>query len=99
MNLEVELPDMGDTAGDQATVSEWHVDEGEFVDENERLVEVVAGDFTIDVPSPAEGVLIERMVNEGDMVRVGDVVALIESRGEMDFLPDEDEDEGEDEEE
>ena len=95
MNVEVELPDLGDEAGDEARVSEWHCEEGDLVEQDEPLVEVVAGDFTIDVPSPASGVLIERLALEEDVVRVGDPLALIEveedyeSVFEQDFEDDE----------
>jgi len=92
MNIEVELPDLGDTAGDQATVSEWHFEEGDFVEEGEYLVEVVAEDDTIEVPSPAPGILIEISASEGDLVRVGDLLALLEARDDADFIGDEDDD-------
>jgi pyruvate/2-oxoglutarate dehydrogenase complex dihydrolipoamide acyltransferase (E2) component len=93
MNIEVELPDLGDDAGDEAVVSEWRYEEGELVDKDESLVEVVARDETVEVASPASGILIERFVEEGDVVRVGDVLALVEERGEDEDILTEDEDE------
>ncbi len=78
MNVEVELPDLGDDGGDRATICEWRFDEGDFVEKDEHLVEVMAGDETIDIPSPASGVLAEQTVEEGDLVRIGDVIAILE---------------------
>jgi pyruvate/2-oxoglutarate dehydrogenase complex dihydrolipoamide acyltransferase (E2) component len=82
MNHELELPDLGSTAGGQATVSEWLVEEGEFIEKDETVVEVVAGEETLDIPSPVAGVLVDQCVAEGDLVRVGDVLAIIECREE-----------------
>lgn len=89
MNVEVELPDLGDEAGDEATISEWHYEEGDFVEADEPLVEVVAGNHTIDVPCPASGILVERLAVEDDVVRVGDALGLIEAEGEELYPEDE----------
>ena len=91
MNVEVELPDLGDDAGDQATVSEWHFEEGELVDEDDYLVEVVAGGETLDIRAPANGMLVERSVEEGDLVRVGDVLGIIDVRDDMGLDSDDEE--------
>ena len=79
MNIEVELPDLGVQGGDEARVAEWHFEEGEHVDEGETLLEVVCELETIEVPCPCSGVLIERIVDEDGIVRVGEPVALVEA--------------------
>lgn len=78
MNIEVELPDMGEDAGDEATVAEWYAEEGDHVDEGEVLVEMTYDGSTFDVLAPASGTLLEQLVEEEDIVRVGDVLAIIE---------------------
>ena len=83
MNVEVELPDLGDESGDEATVSEWHCEEGEEVEKGEPLLEVATSGQTIEVPAPLTGILVERLVDEDDLVRVGDIVALIEVEQEL----------------
>jgi len=93
MNIEVELPDLGDEAGDEATISEWHFEEGNEVEEGDELVEVVAGDETIDIPCPVTGILVEKLIEEEDIVRPGDPLAIIECPEEEDFFVDEEEDE------
>jgi len=90
MNVEVELPDLGDSPGDTATIAEWLCDEGDLVDQDQHLLEVVAGGETIEVPSPASGVLVEKIAEEGDEVRVGDLLAIIEARGEDEYSEDDD---------
>ena len=78
MNVAVELPDYGEEAGDHATVSEWHFEEGDLVLEDEVLLEVMTEHETHDIRNPATGILVERCVEEDDVVRVGDALAIIE---------------------
>ena len=99
MNIEVELPDLGADGGDHATVEEWHFDEGEVVEKGDVLLELVAESGTVEVRAPQAGVLIERIVDEGDLVRIGEPVALIEcDEGVDEDEEDEDEDDDEDDE-
>ena len=93
MNVEVELPDMGDDAGDEATIAEWYIDEGAHVEEGEVLVEVERDGNSFDVVSTATGTLLEQLYSEEEIVRVGDVLAIIEC-AEGDY-PDEEEEEQE----
>lgn len=88
MDYEVELPDLGPEGGDRATVAEWNFDEGEYVEQGDVLLEVTCDAGTLDVISPRSGVLVERIVEEDEIVRIGEPVAVL----------DVDEDEGETEE-
>jgi pyruvate/2-oxoglutarate dehydrogenase complex dihydrolipoamide acyltransferase (E2) component len=70
------LPDLG--LGDQAiVVSLWLVKKGSRVAEGEPLVEVLAGAVTVDLPSPAAGVLAEKLAAAGDTIAVGQPLAAI----------------------
>ncbi|HEX7447150.1 MAG TPA: lipoyl domain-containing protein [Pirellulales bacterium] len=72
------LPELG--VGDRpVVVSVWLVEVGGEVTEGDRLLEVLAGEVTIDLPSPASGVLIETLVEEEEPLIVGQPLALIES--------------------
>ena len=72
------LPDLG--LGDQPIVlSLWLVKRGARVAEGEPLVEVLAGAATVDLPSPIEGVLREKTAAAGDVLVVGQRLAMIES--------------------
>ena len=79
MNIEVELPDLGNDAGDHATVVEWHFEEGETVELGDILMEVSCeSGVVIEVPAPRAGTLIERIVEEDEIIRVGEPVAVME---------------------
>jgi pyruvate/2-oxoglutarate dehydrogenase complex dihydrolipoamide acyltransferase (E2) component len=91
MNIEVELPDLGNDSGDHATVVEWHFEEGETVEQGEILMEVSCEAGVVDVPCPHAGVLIERIVEEDEIVRVGEPVALMECSDDDEAAEDEEE--------
>ena len=91
MNIEVEVPDLGLDGGDQATVVEWHFDEAESVQEGECLLELECESGGIEIMSPVTGVLVERVVEEDEIVRVGELLAILEARSDSEFIDDEDE--------
>ncbi|MBI5116545.1 hypothetical protein HZA56_08745 [Candidatus Poribacteria bacterium] len=75
---EIKLPDLGEDAGDEAIVSFWHFDEGDEINEGDDLVEMTTDKATFNVPSPRSGVLSEIVADEGETVKVGEVLALLE---------------------
>ena len=78
MVYELKLPELGEDAGDEATVSYWHVEEGDHIDQNEDIVEMSTDKAVFTVPSPINGTIIQLLVEEGDTVSVGDSMATIE---------------------
>ena len=78
MSLDMVLPELGKDAGDEAEVSFWYVEEGEAVEEGQDMVEMVTDKAAFTVPSPATGKVKEIRAIEGDKVRVGDVMAVLE---------------------
>ncbi len=77
MNVEVEVPDLG-TDNEQGTVGEWHFDEGEFVEHGEVLLEISTDSGNVEVTAPQADVLLERIVDEDEIVRVGEPVAILD---------------------
>jgi len=75
---ELTLPELGLDVGPIA-VSLWLVEPGSAVAEGEPVVEVLAGPAVVDLPSPADGVLVECLVAEDEPVHVGQVLAVIEA--------------------
>jgi 2-oxoisovalerate dehydrogenase E2 component (dihydrolipoyl transacylase) len=71
------LPDLG--LGDELVVlSMWLVKRGARVAEGDPLVEVMAGVASVDLPAPADGVLAKKLVAEGELLAVGQRLAVIE---------------------
>lgn len=74
---KVILSELGEGAR-EATVSYWHFEEGDKVEEGEDLVEIATEKSTFNVPAPCSGILTEVFFEEGDIVEVGEVLANIE---------------------
>jgi pyruvate dehydrogenase E2 component (dihydrolipoamide acetyltransferase) len=77
--VEFRLPDVGEGI-DAADLLEWHVAEGGEVREHEALVEVQTDKAVTEIPSPATGTLVRQGAPAGESVRVGEVLAVIETR-------------------
>ena len=78
MRLEaVILPDLGTGPDVPIVVSHWFAARGDEVWEGDRLVEVLVGPATFDVPAPATGRLAEIRGEEDDQVRPGAVLGLV----------------------
>jgi pyruvate/2-oxoglutarate dehydrogenase complex dihydrolipoamide acyltransferase (E2) component len=71
------LPDLG--IDDQpVTLSVWLTKRGAKVKEGEPLAEVLCGGATVDLPSPGAGILAKKLVEEDDVLSVGQQLAIIE---------------------
>ncbi len=77
MPAKVVLPELGEGI-DKATVSYWYFKAGDKVNEKEELVELTTDKATFNLPSPCSGTLSEIILQEGDTVNVGEVLAVIE---------------------
>jgi pyruvate dehydrogenase E2 component (dihydrolipoamide acetyltransferase) len=76
---EVKVPDIGDFT--DVPVIEIAVKVGDRVEKEQSLITLESDKATMDVPSPAEGVVKELRVKVGDTVSEGSVIVLIESSG------------------
>jgi 2-oxoglutarate dehydrogenase E2 component (dihydrolipoamide succinyltransferase) len=80
MAVELKVPPLGESIT-EAVVGKWNKKKGDTVAADEPLVVLETDKVTIDVPSPAAGALAQLSFKEGDKVRVGDVLGLIEANG------------------
>jgi pyruvate/2-oxoglutarate dehydrogenase complex dihydrolipoamide acyltransferase (E2) component len=73
---EFKLPDLGEglTEGE---IARWLVAEGDEIAEDAPLVEIATDKTTVEIPSPAAGVVSSILVAEGDVVPVGTVLVVI----------------------
>jgi pyruvate/2-oxoglutarate dehydrogenase complex dihydrolipoamide acyltransferase (E2) component len=74
---EVVLPELGEGI-EKATVSYWHFEVGQEVKEGDDLVEMATDKAVFNVPSTATGILKQKVVQEGEEVKVGNIIAIIE---------------------
>jgi pyruvate/2-oxoglutarate dehydrogenase complex dihydrolipoamide acyltransferase (E2) component len=80
MAYEFKLPDLGEglTEGE---IARWLVSEGQEIAEDDPLVEIQTDKTTVEIPSPAAGVVSRILVAEGDVVPVGTVLVVIGEDG------------------
>jgi 2-oxoglutarate dehydrogenase E2 component (dihydrolipoamide succinyltransferase) len=74
---EVRLPELAEGV-DKAVVSFWHKDIGEMVSKGDDLVEMLTDKATFNVPAPVSGKLSSRDVEEGQEIKVGDIMGSIQ---------------------
>ncbi len=77
MSVEVRVPTLGESIVD-ATIATWHKKEGDLIQRGDVLVELETDKVNVDVPAEQEGVLQKVSKQEGDVVAVGEVIAVIE---------------------
>jgi pyruvate/2-oxoglutarate dehydrogenase complex dihydrolipoamide acyltransferase (E2) component len=80
----VTLPELGIAPDEPILVSHWYARRGDEVWEGDRLVEVLAGAATFDVPSPVTGRLARIRVREDERVWPGQVLAHLAVAGDGD---------------
>jgi 2-oxoglutarate dehydrogenase E2 component (dihydrolipoamide succinyltransferase) len=78
MATEIRVPALGESVT-EATIAQWFKSEGEAVSEDEPLVELETDKVTLEVPSPASGVLSSISVKTGETVNVGALLGAIEA--------------------
>ncbi|MDT8402058.1 MAG: dihydrolipoamide acetyltransferase family protein [Bacteroidales bacterium] len=76
--IEIYLPAMGEGVI-EATITKWLVQEGGEIEEDEPVVEIATDKVDTEIPAPASGILQNIAFKEGDIPKVGDVLAYIES--------------------
>jgi len=76
--FQVKLPSLGDDAGDKATVTFFFRGVGEEIKKGDDFVEMFTEKTAFTVPSPVAGKILSIEVGENDVVKVGDVLAVID---------------------
>ncbi|MBK7133404.1 MAG: 2-oxo acid dehydrogenase subunit E2 [Bacteroidales bacterium] len=77
-SMNILLPAMGEGVI-EATINKWLVSEGSVVKEDDPLVEVATDKVDSEVPAPASGRIVSIKAREGDIIKVGGLLAIIEN--------------------
>src|SRR5690349_12738837 len=72
--LEIVMPEMGESVT-EGEVLEWHVSEGDAVEEGQTIVEVSTDKVDAEVPAPASGTITKIVVGPDETVEVGKPLA------------------------
>lgn len=86
MSIEVKVPQLPESVS-EATIGAWHKKAGDKVSRDENLVDLETDKVMLEVPAVSDGVLSQVMKKEGDIVKSGDVIALLEEGNAMSVKP------------
>ena len=75
---ELKLPDIGEGIA-EGEILKWLVKVGDKVNEEQPLVEVMTDKVNVQIPSPRTGTVTGILAKEGDVVKVGQVILVIDS--------------------
>src|SRR4051794_16628368 len=78
--VDVVMPQMGVSVS-EGTITKWNKQVGDTIEADETLLEISTDKVDTEVPSPAAGVVTEILVQEGETVEVGTVLARIGGEG------------------
>lgn len=79
---EFKLPDLGEGIH-EGEILKWYVSEGESIEEDAPLVEVETDKAAVTIPSPKGGTAWKLNGTVGDVVNVGQIIAVIGAAGEV----------------
>ena len=76
--MNVTVPQLPESVSD-ATISAWHVKEGDEVKRDQNLVDIETDKVVLEVVAPADGVLVKIEHDEGATVGADDVIGIVEA--------------------
>ncbi|NOY48981.1 MAG: 2-oxo acid dehydrogenase subunit E2 [Chlorobi bacterium] len=75
------MPKLGESV-EEATITKWFVGLGDLIEEDQPIVELATDKVDSEIPSPVEGKVIKLNYEEGAIVAVGEVIAVISLDGD-----------------
>ncbi len=79
MSTDIVMPQLGESVA-EGTVVKWLIPKGELVKNDQSLLEVETDKVCLEIPSPATGILTDILVQEGETVPVGTLLARLDSQ-------------------
>jgi 2-oxoglutarate dehydrogenase E2 component (dihydrolipoamide succinyltransferase) len=76
--FELKLPKMGESVA-EATITSWLKEVGDTIEADEAVLEIATDKVDSEVPSEVDGVLVEKLFNIDEVVKVGQTIAIIET--------------------
>ncbi len=93
--FELKLPKMGESVA-EATITSWLKEVGDTIEMDEPVLEIATDKVDSEVPSEVDGKLVEKLFEADEVVKVGQVIAIIETDGEVEGGSDEEDEDEED---
>jgi len=84
--IEVKVPQLSESVA-EATLLDWHKKEGEAVARDENLIDIETDKVVLELPAPADGVLVKIVKQARESVGSGDVIAQIDTEAKAGASP------------
>ena len=78
MQIEVKVPPLSESIT-EATLVAWHKKEGDTVKRDENLIDIETDKVVMELPAPADGVIVKIIKADGGLVAAGEVIAMIDT--------------------
>ena len=78
MQIEVKVPALSESIT-EATLVSWHKKAGEAVKRDENLIDIETDKVVMELPAPADGVIVKIIKADGSTVTAGEVIAMIDT--------------------
>ena len=78
MRVEVKVPQLPESVA-EATLVSWHKKAGDAVKRDENLIDIETDKVVLELPAPADGVLVEVLKPDGTTVTSNDVIAVLDT--------------------
>ena len=78
MTVEIKVPPLGESVS-EATIASWSKKAGDYVNQDDLLVVLETEKVNLEVNAPSAGVLKEIKFAQGDTVKVGSIIGLIDT--------------------
>ena len=78
MLIEVKVPQLSESVA-EATLVSWHKKQGDAVKRDENLIDIETDKVVLELPAPADGVLVSVVKGDGGLVKAGEVIATIDT--------------------
>src|ERR1043165_1069589 len=84
--IEVKVPQLSESVS-EATLLDWHKKEGEKVSRDENLIDIETDKVVLELPAPADGVLVKIIKKSRDSVGSGEIIAQIDTDAKASAAP------------
>lgn len=83
---QIKMPQLGESVT-EGTISKWLVSVGDKVNKYDPLAEVMTDKVTAEIPSSFTGTIAEIIANEGETLKVGEVICTIHTENHVEEAP------------
>jgi 2-oxoglutarate dehydrogenase E2 component (dihydrolipoamide succinyltransferase) len=82
MTIELKIPEVGESIT-EVEIGDWLKKEGDSVAKDENVVSIESEKATVELPAPNAGKISKILKRKGEVVKVGEVIGLVEGDGQV----------------